>query len=332
MNSVPRLFFLLCLCSILIATASPQDSLAEETRIERGRSLLIKPAKPADTKRATTESKPSKKNSTTISRTSELAEILNVARTAQTRISKEIDDYTCTLYRREYVNGKVTSWQAISVKIRHEKKENGVSTVPFSVYLHFLKPKGVKGREVLYVQNRDNGDLIGRRGGRRNPNMTLQLEPSGPLAMEGNRYPITEIGFQNLSKRLVEVLEQEKKYNDGVVEVFENAKVGDRKCIHYRITHDKRRPNLTYHMAEASVDDELGIPIRYGAYDFPKEEGGKPQLLEQYVYANIHINVGLTDKDFDPRNPAYHFQLREDIEDTPNKPSANRENSTQEGN
>jgi outer membrane lipoprotein-sorting protein len=69
-------------------------------------------------------------------------------------------------------------------------------------------------------------------------------------------------------------------------------------------------------MAEVSVDDELGIPIRYGAYDFPKEEGGKPQLLEQYVYTDVAINVGLTDKDFDPRNPSYDFQLPEDLDVT----------------
>ena len=197
-------------------------------------------------------------------------------------------------------------------KIRHEKKADGAVRVPFSVYLRFLKPDKFAGRAVLYVQNQNNGDLIGRRGGRRNPNMTVQLVPTGPMAMEGNRYPITEIGFRNLGKRLIEVLEQEFEYRDVEVEVFENARVGDRKCTHFRLTHHQRRPNLTYHMAEVSVDDELGIPIRYGAYDFPQQEGGKPRLLEQYIYANIRTNVGLTDDDFDHRNPSYGFQLQDE--------------------
>jgi len=133
--------------------------------------------------------------------------------------------------------------------------------------------------------------------------------------MEGNRYPITEIGFRTLAKRLIEVLAQELEYRDGDVRVFENAKVGDRRCTHYRLTHHKRRPNLTYHMAEVSVDDELGVPIFYRAFDWPVEEGGQPILLEQYIYQDIRLNIGLTDEDFDPENPEYNFSLRDRLED-----------------
>ena len=249
-------------------------------------------------------------------RQASLDEVLEFAKTAYARIDREVNDYTCNLYRRELVDGEDQHWQMMALKIRHEKKENDKIAVPLSVYLRFLKPKKLEGRAVIYVRNQNNGDLIGRRGGRRNPSMTVQLAPTSPMAMEGNRYPITEIGFKNLAKRLIEVLEQEMEYRDGELEVWENAKVGDRKCTHYRLTHHEKRPNLTYHMAEVSVDDELGIPIRYGAYDFPKEEGGKPQLLEQYVYTDVAINVGLTDKDFDPRNPSYDFQLPEDLDVT----------------
>jgi hypothetical protein len=141
--------------------------------------------------------------------------------------------------------------------------------------------------------------------------MTFQLDPDGVLAMEGNRYPITEFGFQNLARRLIEVLEQEMEYRDGELQVWENARVGNRTCTHFRLTHHTRRANLTYHMAEVSVDDELGVPIRYGAYDFPKQEGGEPQLLEQYIFDKIRLNVGLDDKDFDPKNPDFGFQLHD---------------------
>ena len=102
---------------------------------------------------------------------------------------------------------------------------------------------------------------------------------------------------------------------DGELQVFENAKVDDRKCTHYRLTHHKKRENLTFHMAEVSVDDELGVPIFYRAFDFPTEEGGEPVLLEQYVYQKIKINVGLTDSDFDPDNPSYGFQLHDTAEE-----------------
>lgn len=245
----------------------------------------------------------------------ELTDVLKFAETAYARIDEEIDDYTCVLYKREQVEGKVLGWQSMAVKVRHKKMEGDELKVPFSVYMRFLAPSKVAGREVLYVENENNGDLIARRGGRRSPNVTFQLIPTSPLAMLDNRYPITEIGFKNLAKRLIEVLEQEVNSGAGELEVWENAKIGDRECTHYRLTHHAPRPDLTYHMAEVSVDDGLGIPIRYGAYDFPREKDGKPQVLEQYVYTEIRINVGLTDEDFDPENPNYEFQFYDRVED-----------------
>ncbi len=43
---------------------------------------------------------------------------------------------------------------------------------------------------------------------------TLSLKPDSMLAMLDNRYPITEIGILNLTKRLIEVAELDKKYGE----------------------------------------------------------------------------------------------------------------------
>jgi len=298
---------LLALSNVALAERDESNGPRQSTEQSRSSSQHNSPEAAADQTSA-----PQHRQEVT-TREATLDEVLAFARKAYARIDQEIEDYTCELYKREFVNGDVSGWQAMEVKIRHRRVQDGVLVTPLSVYLRFLKPESMVGREVLYVQNRDNGDLIARRGGTRSPNMTLQLIPTGPMAMEGNRYPITEIGFKNLAKRLIEVLEEEQKYRDGKLQIWENARVGERTCTHFRLTHHTRRPQLTYHMAEVSVDDELGIPIRYGAYDFPKEEGGGPQLLEQYVYDHVELNVGLTDEDFDPDNPAYHFQLPEDF-------------------
>ena len=236
--------------------------------------------------------------------------MLSFARDAQARIGKEVHDYECQLFKRERVEGTLGNPQLLYAKIRHEQKDGDKVVVPFSVFLQFLKPERIEGREVLYIQNVNQGDLIARRGGRKSPNVTMQLPPDSPMAMDGNRYPITEIGFQNLTKRLIEVLEKEQVYNDGEIDIFPNAKVDGRTCTHFRLTHHKPRPDLTYHMAEVSVDDELKIPVYFRSFDWPAEEGGKPRLLEEYFYKGVKLNVGLTDQDFDHHNPEYHFQLR----------------------
>jgi outer membrane lipoprotein-sorting protein len=49
------------------------------------------------------------------------------------------------------------------------------------------------------------------------------------------------------------------------------------------------------------IDDELQLPLQIDLYD---HEG---KLYEHYEHHDLEINVGLTDADFDPKNPAYRF-------------------------
>ena len=55
------------------------------------------------------------------------------------------------------------------------------------------------------------------------------------------------------------------------------------------------------------VDDEERFPVAYASFYWPDEPGGKPRLLEEYIYTDIKVNVGLTDADFDRDNPDYGF-------------------------
>ena len=59
------------------------------------------------------------------------------------------------------------------------------------------------------------------------------------------------------------------------------------------------RRNFVFHMARIFVDKELNLPIRYESYDWPKEPGGPPELMEEYTYLNLKLNNGFTDADFD---------------------------------
>lgn len=61
-------------------------------------------------------------------------------------------------------------------------------------------------------------------------------------------------------------------------------------------------------MSRIFVDDQLNLPIRYEAYDFPAAAGGPPELIEQYSYLDLKLNNGYTDADFDVENPKYGFR------------------------
>jgi hypothetical protein len=223
---------------------------------------------------------------------------LKMAYSGRDTINANIHDYTCTMIKRERIDGKLNDPEYMFVKVRHQ---------PFSVYLYFLKPTDIAGREVLYVDGRNDGKLTAHEAKGIKAHFTVSILPTSALAMEGNRYPITQLGIKNLTNRLIEVAEHDKQFGECTVDYRKNAKVNDRVCTIIEVTHPVPRRNFLFYKARVYVDDQLNVPIRYEAYNWPKTQGGPPELDEEYTYLNMKTNVGLTDADFDPRNGTYHF-------------------------
>jgi hypothetical protein len=237
-----------------------------------------------------------------------LMPLLRYASARYQQLDREILDYTCTLVKHERVRGRLLEPEYMQVKIRHEQVRDGRVVAPLSVYLHFTAPDVVKGREVIYVAGRYDGQIVVRNGGPRFAYITTAIDPAGDLAMQRNRYPVTEIGLRNLIMRLIEVGNEDVQYGQCEVRYYSDAKVNGRKCTVMEVTHPERRDYFTYHVARIFVDDEFQLPIRYAAYEWPDEEGGEPPLIEEYTYLDLKLNVGLSDWDFDYRNPEYQFR------------------------
>ena len=241
-----------------------------------------------------------------------LAPLVKYASERYQFIDQQVKDYTCTLVKRERLGGRLSDYEILSMKLRHGKVESGKVVIPFGVYVRFLAPAELREREALYVEGRNDGKIIARRGGLRMPYVTAAVDPTGELAMQGNHYPVTEIGFKNLLQRLTEVAREDMHYAECEVKYYPGAKVNGRLATMIEVTHPVRRPHFLYHVARIFVDEELQLPIRYAAYDWPEEAGGQPQLIEEYTYLNLKLNVGLSDWDFDHRNENYMF--RKDFE------------------
>ncbi|MEZ6091704.1 MAG: DUF1571 domain-containing protein [Pirellulaceae bacterium] len=237
-----------------------------------------------------------------------LMHVIELATKGLERTDREIKEYSCLLIKREKVDGELTQREYMRAKIRHRRLDDGELVVPFSVYLKFLKPSSVAGREVLYVENQRNGDLLARRGGPRLANITVELDPTGHYAMQGNRHPITEIGFRNLVHRLIENMRADLSSDDVEVQYYDDAKLADRPCEHIVVTHRRRTEAHDYQMARVFIDKELGVPVFFASYDWPSNEGGEPELKEEYIFTDIVLNPGFTDLDFDAGNPRYAFE------------------------
>jgi hypothetical protein len=213
---------------------------------------------------------------------------------------EKIEDYSATVVKRERHGAKLNDYEYFFLKIRHN---------PFSVYLYFLSPQSVRGQEVIYVEGQNNGNMWAHTVGVRDALIgTVSLSPTGLIAMRGQRYPLTEIGLLNMTRRLVEVGEQDMQYGECEVQFFVGAKVNDRVCTCLQVVHPVPRRNFLFHIARIFVDEEFNVPIRYESWDWPKREGEAPELLEEYTYLNLKLNNGFTDMDFDIRNPNYKFR------------------------
>lgn len=233
---------------------------------------------------------------------------LALAQTGLDRIRRDIRDYTCTIIKRERVGDVVMDYEYMSAKIRNRKEVDGREVVPFSVYLSFLKPTEIKGREVIFVAGHNDGKLCAHEGGAKGKWLpTVWLLPTGPFAMKGQRYPITELGIETMVVRLIERGEQLKEFPNMQVKFFQNAKVNGRTCTCIQLQQPEKAPKVDFYVARIYIDDELQLPIRYEAYDWPKTPGAKPEVIEEYTYVDIKLNVGLTDADFDTKNPNYAF-------------------------
>ena len=239
---------------------------------------------------------------------SPLDDALQRARRSLALCKASINDYTAVLIKRERVGDTLGQHEYMSAKIRCRKVAEGQVIQPLSVYLGFIKPASIAGREVLYVEGRNNGNLVAHEGGFKGRFLpTVNLPPTGTLAMRGQRYPMTEIGLENLLVKLIERGEQAKRFSDVTAEMQLGVKINNRPCMLLTVTQPTKRPELLFYKAKVYMDEELHLPIRYIAYDWPKGSEKNLEVIEEYNYANLKLNVGLSDADFDPNNASYNF-------------------------
>ena len=208
----------------------------------------------------------------------------------------DIPDYTYTLRKQERVDDELLEPQFLVNKIRHE---------PFSVYLRFIAPRAVEGKEAIYVEGKNDGKLIGHGVGLQALLGTVSLDPTGSLAMQGNRNPITSSGMKKLMQRIQKELNGEKF---ALYEVHQAAdlEVDERPCFCFEIRNVKRSADAPTAGSRICFDRQWKLPVRFQRY-YWAERGNEPLLVEDYTYLKVKFDCSFTDKDFDPDNPEYGF-------------------------
>jgi outer membrane lipoprotein-sorting protein len=207
----------------------------------------------------------------------------------------DVRDYKATFTKRELV-GRKTMDTRMELKLREE---------PFSVYLKFLQPHA--GREVIYVAGKNSDQLQVHDVGFASLAGTLSLDPTGSMAMDENRHPLTSIGMRNMATKLIEEWLSVLEIPGMSVNFFPNAHIGQLACKAVEVSLPKNRASAEFQLTRLYVDAEKGYPIRLQAYDFPSKRETASPLVEDYLYSDLVINPGLTDEDFSTANPKYNY-------------------------
>jgi hypothetical protein len=208
-----------------------------------------------------------------------------------------VDDYVCTFYKRERIDGNLTPLHVMAMKVR---------TRPQSIYFKFQRP--ARGREAIYIAGKNDGKVLAHDVGfNKFFAGTLALEPTGSRAMEENRHPITEAGIGPLIDTLARRWATELSVKDSRMAFHEEMRVGTRPCVMIESVHPHRHKEFLFHKVRVYIDKELGLPIRFEAYDWPKLPHSEPELTEEYTYGEVKLNVGLKEIDFDTSNKEYAF-------------------------
>jgi len=215
--------------------------------------------------------------------------------------------------------------------------------LPFKVYIKFLNV--YNGREAIYVLGRNDNEVKVHKG--TFPDITVNLDPQGATAMEGNHHPATDFGLESTIRISAANLRKALKRGEGEFKVSDGGVVNGRpvwkidakfpKGGHFVTAKDDEE---LWHIAKRTGQDMYLIMYTNKDYDepddpdegdkvfIPRYYGGRSELLvdkenfmpvkattwdwsgklyEMYSYYNMKFNVGLTDQDFNPDNKAYDF-------------------------
>ena len=201
----------------------------------------------------------------------------------------KIADYTCTLVKKERINGDLTPENVIVMSVRNE---------PFSVDLRWLQPRAMSGQEACYVEGRNDGKMRARSSGLLGVVGFISMDPADPRCQKTSRHAITEAGVGNLIQRLAGRWEVERKLNLTQVRIGE-YEYNKRRCVRVETIHPTNPDNqfLCYRTV-VYFDKENHLPIRVEGYDWPHGDDDPGALVELASYANLRLNVGLGDETF----------------------------------
>jgi hypothetical protein len=206
---------------------------------------------------------------------------------------KGVDDYIVVVHQVQRVGGKLLPEEVILYKFKR----------PNSVYLRSIGEVS-KGQEIIYQEGWNDGKMMGHMGGALD-GIILNLKPGSDMASKRTRHTIDKsslIYMMNTLERSMNYAQTHPEDNMIVEDIGTKIVFGKPvRLIRIKLPHGKDYPYYAP-VSIFGIDEERHLPLYYRSY------GPAGEMWEDYRYRDLKTNVGLTDLDFDPKNPEYNFQ------------------------
>ena len=202
---------------------------------------------------------------------------------------EKVTDYTCTLVKKERINGELTPENVVAMSVR---------TGPFGVDLRWLRPTNLAGQEACYVAGKNDGKMRVRSAGLLGAVGFVSMDPTDPRCQKASRHSITEAGIGNMIEQFTDHWQAERKQNATQVHIGE-FEYNKRRCTRVETVHPTN-PDKQFIACRTVVyfDKESHLPIRMELYDWPHGADDRGDLIESVSFANLRLNVGLGDETF----------------------------------
>jgi outer membrane lipoprotein-sorting protein len=199
-----------------------------------------------------------------------------------------VADYTCRLDKKVKKDGILYEDLSISVKYKKPK------------HYYFRWDRGSeKGREVIFVAGKYNDKLVAHPGGFLQF-MTFHLDPEGRLAMQRNRHSLQHSGMEKIINLIESNFKRAREKGLDAIQFIGDDRIAERDVW---ILEGRFPENQGFyaHRVIVSIDKTMTLPVKISIFDW------SDALVEEYVFRDLKVNVGITENDFNPGNPDYNF-------------------------
>jgi hypothetical protein len=204
------------------------------------------------------------------------------------RASSSVKDATWIMHRREYRGGSLSGFERVEVKLR----------APGDVFMRWTGKD--EGRALIY---RAGASTMRVKHGI----LRLDLELGSFLVRTSSRHDPTDASPAFLVKNIARDLARAERYpptEARYIDLGERTLYGERgRCVRAELPRE-RDPGFYASIVELCMSLRTKLPLWAAA---SRVEDGELRLVEEYGFEQFQMNVGLTERDFDEKNPAYEF-------------------------